>query len=343
MISINSPLNFKVQNIMTKKAYKPSFSAVDVSDILANGDSALNENRLKDALNFYNQAIQKNPNETLTYRKLGKTYQQMKDYDLSETNYKKYLEENPEDVDALVNLGEVQRLKGLYKQAISSFESALKIEPNNDLAKRSILQTKNNMLAIHSLEQARAEKNKYAVDNLQKALQMTVDYLKPEYMQDMKDVKIMFGETAYMGGTANIAQYENYKRAITVSDSYIYAAPQVIAAYLTHESVHAKDKDAYTSVREEQDAYEIATKFWLKHSNGVQDPEMDYAAKLYTQSPASLQKRVKEIYELRDPSISQTSPNHPPQKKSHFFLSKKKAAQQPLSAQTSYKTYDVIA
>ena len=339
MISITSSPSLKHYNYKPMVATVPTFSAVDVSDYIAKGDAALNENRLNDALNSYSQAIQKNPNESVLYRKLGKTYFQMKDYESSETNYKKYIEKNSNDADALIELGEVQRLRGMYSNAISNFEKALQVEPNNDLAKRSILQTKNNMLAIFNPEQARIEKNEYATKNLKTALQMTVDYLTPSYMQDMTDVQIMFGETASMGGTSNIAQYENYKRTITISNDYIYAAPQVIAAYLTHESVHAKDKDAYTSVCEEQDAYAVATRFWMKHSKGVQDPEMDYAADLYQQSPATLASRVKEIYELRDPGIAQTSPNHPPEKKFHFnmFNKGKKAAQQSL------QTYDIIA
>ncbi len=336
MISITSyPHINSFKNIQAKR---PAFSAVDVSDIMAQGDSALNENRTADALKAYSEALNKNPNETVLYRKLGKTYFQLKDYNKAEENYKKYLEFSPEEADVWIDLGEAQRQKGLYDVAIASFQKAVELEPDNDLANRSILLAKNNKLAIFSPERAKQEKIDYATKNLNTALQMTVNYLTPNYMKDLSDVTIQFGETASMGGTSNIAQYENYKKAITVSDAYIYAAPQVIAAYLTHESVHAKDKDPYTSVREEQDAYEIATKFWINHSKGVQDPEMDYAAELYKQSPATLASRVKEIYELRDPSISQTSPNHPPEKKIHFnFFNKKKAAQQSL------QTYDVIA
>lgn len=335
MISINSYPN--ISNIQLKKASKPSFSAVDVSDIIVKGDIALNENRLEEALNSYSQALNKNPQETILYRKLGKTYSQMKDFSSAEKSFVEYLKTDESESEVWIDLGETQRQQGKYQAAIQSFNKALSIEPNNDFAKRSLMLTKNNMLAIFSPEQAKKEKNDHATKNLQEALKMTVDYLTPAFMQDMTDINICFGETASMGGTSNIAQYENYKKTITVSDSYIYASPQVIAAYLTHESIHAKDKDAYTSVREEQDAYEIATKFWIKNSNGVQDPEMDYAAQLYKQSPEQLQARVKEIYELRDPSISQTSPNHPPEKKVHFNFFKKKTAQQPLT------TYDIIA
>ena len=65
---------------------------------------------------------------------------------------------------------------------------------------------------------------------------------------------------------------------MTVSEKYKYAPAQLIAAYIIHESVHAHDKDSYTSIREEQDAYKIATEFWIANSKGVEDPEMDYAA-----------------------------------------------------------------
>ncbi len=335
MISINSyPHINTYKNIQGKRL---AFCAVDVSDIMAKGDNALNVNKADEALKFYSEALSKNPNETVLYRKLGKTYHQLKDYSSAEQYFKKYLENNPNETEVWIDLGETQRQSGYYDKAIASFQKAAELEPNNDLANRSILQAKNDKLAVFSPERAQREKQEYAQKNLNAALQMTVNYMTPAYMQELSNVVIEFGKTASMGGTSNIAQYENYKSKITISDTYIYAAPQVIAAYLTHESVHAHDNDPYTSVREEQDAYEIATKFWIKHSKGVQDPEMDYAAELYQQSPTTLASRVEEIYELRDPSISKTSPNHPPEKKLHFNFLKKKAAQQSL------QTYNVIA
>lgn len=315
----------------------PAFQASGISDLLSQGDKALNENRLQDALKFYNEAKAKDPNNSIVYRKIAKTQQSLKDYASAQKNYETYLEANPNDVDTIINLGEVQRQQGLYKIALATFERASKLAPNNDLAKRSILETKNNLLAAYDPAKARREKQEYAAKNLTEALNMTVEYMTPEYMKDLTDVVIQFGETAQMGGASNIAQYENYIKTITVSDSYIYASPQVIAAYLSHESVHAHDKDPYTSIREEQDAYEVATKFWLQHSNGIEDPEMDYAAELYNQSPATLKNRVEEIYLLRDPSITKTSPNHPPQKKFTLNPFKKNVASVPI------KTYDVIA
>lgn len=338
MISVSSYPSIKnYSSYNTQPKAIKGFSGSDISDFLAEGDKALNENRYADALNAYQKANQLNPNENIVYRKLAKTQFHMKDYAASEKNYEKYLETASDDADSWIELGETQRQAGFYQKALKSFEQAKSLDSSNDLANRSILETKNNILSIYSPQKAQAEKAEYAAKNLRMALDMTVKYMTPEYMQGLNDVTVAFGETASMGGTSNIAQYENYKKAITISNSYIYAAPQVIAAYLSHESVHAHDGDAYTSIREEQDAYQVATKFWINNSKGIKDPEMDYAASLYKQSPSTLNSRVAEIYKLRDPDISETSPNHPPQKLFHFNKTKTKAASQ------SIKTYDVIA
>ena len=337
MISI-SPVNLpNINSVNSKNKAVCRFSGADVSEIILKGDKALNENKYNEALNAYQQALDMAKEDVSINKKLGKAYYHLKDYNNAEANYKIYLSQNSQDAEAWIELGEAQRQKALYKDALESFKTALNIEPANDLARRSILETENNILACYSPDRAYQEKQVYSMQNLQKALKLAVDYLTPEYMKDIASVNIKFGETAAMGGTSNIAQYENWNNTITLSSSYKYAAPQVIAAYLVHESVHAKDNDPYTSVREEQDAYEIATKFWIKHSNGVQDPEMDYAADLYKQSPSALKNRVEEIYTLRDPDIAQTSPNHPPKKIFHFNKTNKNAATQSL------KKYDYIA
>lgn len=311
-------------------------SIAAASSFVEKGNRALNENRFSDALNDYKQALANNPDDINIYKKLGKAYQNLKDYQSAEEHYKTYLAQKPEDDEIWIDLGEVQRQSGRYNNALKSFERAKEINPKNDLANRSLLETKNNILSIYSPQRALEEKQQKANENLRAALSMTVNYLSPEFMKDLADVQVLFGETASMGGTANIAQYENSKKTITVSDSYIYAAPQVIAAYITHESIHAKDKDGYTSVYEEQDAYEVATDFWIKHSDGVEDPEMDYAASLYKRSPEILRNRVEEIYMLRDPEIAATSPNHPPDKKVSS-KNKKKVASQPIKPNREYQ------
>lgn len=335
MLSISS--NIKLQNTDNFKLRQKAFRGADVSDLLSRGNKALNENKYKEALNYYNQAHSRNPDEVKVYRQMAKAQFGLKNYVLAEENFQKYLKENPDDSDIIIELGETQRQMGQYQKAINTFEKAYRLDNTNDLAARSLKTAKNDLLAVYSPEKAYKEKKEYAQKNLEAALNMTVNYLTPQYMNKLKNVTFKFGKTASMGGTGNIAQYENSKNSITISNSYIYASPQVIAAYLSHESVHAHDNDAFTSVTEEQDAYEVATKFWMKNSNGVKDPEMDYAVELYKKSPETLKNRVKEIYTLRDPSIALTSPNHPPQKLFHWGNTNNQAASQAI------KSYDVIA
>ncbi|MBQ4122214.1 tetratricopeptide repeat protein [bacterium] len=336
MISINPITDIKTFN--SAKASNPVFKGgEDIDALLDTGDKALNENNVKDALQTYKKALSLAPNNVLINKKIAKAYSRLKDFKSAEENFKIYVKNNQNDADAWIDLGESQRQKGDYSNAMKSFETAKNLDGHNDVAKRSIQETQNNVLSIFQPRKAYEEKQSYAQNNLQTALQMATEYMTPEYMKSLADVQIKFGETASMGGTPNIAQYENAIKTITVSNTYKYAAPEVIAAYIVHESVHAKDKDPYTSIREEQDAYTIATKFWIENANGIKDPEMDYAADLYRKSPETLNKRVEEIYVLRDPSIAKTSPNHPPHKKTFFNLFKTKAASQPLTS------YNVIA
>ena len=312
--------------------YKPIFKGESQNvDNINNGDKALNENKPQEALKYYQAANKENPSDYSIYRKLGKADFQLKNYKEAEKNFNIYLKNNPDDADCLIELGNSQSMQGLHKKAFESYKKAYNLDNTNDLAKRSMLSAQNMMLSMYAPQKAQQEKAQQAEKNLKEALDLTVKYM------GLKDVSVQFGKTDSMGGASNIAQYENSKNTITVSDSYIYASAQVIAAYLVHESIHAHDKDAYTSVREEQDAYEKSVKFWSKNSKKVKDPEMDYALGLYKKSPLELRDRVKEIYMLRDPDIAQTSPNHPPKQHFNYNASKSKAASQ------SIQEYNVIA
>ena len=91
-----------------------------------------------------------------------------------------------------------------------------------------------------------------------------------------------------------------------------------------------------SSVREEQDAFETQTKFWIKNSNGIEDPELNFAVELYSKSAKDLADRVEEIYKARDPQIAMTSPNHPPGTSAASTLG-------GTSSSAPIKKYDVIA
>lgn len=310
----------------------------ETKDLTSKGDSYLKTNDFDNAIKCYEQAVQSNPDSTDTYYSLGKAYKGKEDYKNAIKNLETYTDAKPDDSEATIALGECYDKQGLYSQAQEAFQTVIAKDPTNDLAKRNLLETQNNVQSIYDPIGAMKAKRTQAINNLTSALTMAQNYLPAGFLKDMGNLSIVFDKTAKLGGTPNIAQYEHDKNRITVTDTYIYAAPQIVTAYLVHEFVHAKDNDPYTSVTEEQDAYKKSAEFWSQNAQGLEDPEMDYVAGLYKQSPEALDNRVAEIYKLRDPGIAQISPNHPP--------GTKKAASTPLNKANSdqpIKNYNVIA
>jgi len=309
------------------------------NDLVEEGKNYAKHQKYDEAADCFKKSIELRPEGKETYLELGKVYLRQEKYSDAASSFEEYLKTYNSDADAILYLGDAYRGSGRYSDAISQYQKASVLEPENDLAKRSLKTAENDRLACIDRQRAQKEKYDTAVANLKQAVAMTKGHLPTGYCKDLSDLTICFDKTAKLSGTSNIAQYEHAKKRITVTSDYIYAAPNIVASYLVHEFVHAKDKDAFTSVKEEQDAFREAAKYWDKNSNGVKDPEMDYVVGLYKQSTESLDARVEEIYKLRDPDIAMTSPNHPP-------LSSKVAASQGLelsAAGQPIKNYDIIA
>ena len=306
------------------------------------GNEYLKMNELDKAIECYNKAISISPKFAEAYFNLGKAYKLKKDIPLAINALEHAKKLNPKDSEIITTLGETYKENGQYSLAISNFEHALRIDESSDFAKRNLEETKNLKHAIFYPEEAFKQKKAQAQKNLNEAIAIAKNYLPNGYMKDLSDVCVAFDTTNEMGGRSNIAQYEHAKRKITVTGDYIWANPRIVGAYLVHEFVHAKDNDPYTSITEEQDAYEQAAKFWVtKHPTDtvppVKDPEMDYVGELYNSSPTALKERVAEIYKLRDPSITRTSPNHPPRS-----IAASASLNEDIEAE-SLRSYDIIA
>lgn len=309
--------------------------SIDDDALLNNAEQDLQNGNFDSAISHYKSYLTKNPYDAETNLNVAKAYTYKEQYTFAIPYLEKYLSYNPSDIEHITTLGECYKKSGMYDKALEYFNKALEIQPNYDYAKRNILDTQNLQLAITNPEQAKNERYNTAIKNLTEAVKIAKNYLPKGYTDNMKDVSVSFDKTAKMGGRSNIAQYEHRKRKISVTDDYTYADPKLTGAYLIHEFVHGKDNDPYTSIREEQDAYRIQAQYWVKHAKNIYDPEMDYVADLYKQSSKILDDRVAEIYKQRDPYISETSYNHPPEgNKNKGTIAK--AAGQPL------KEYDVI-
>jgi hypothetical protein len=127
-----------------------------------------------------------------------------------------------------------------------------------------------------------------------------------------KGVEIQFVATEERKLNSNMAEYDHTvgsQGLIRVRPELAYASPNVLAAYLTHELVHAMDGDAISSIMEEQDAYRLQARFWLAHKTGVNDTNLDLSASLYQQGIDLLDQEVRRSYS-DDELLPEKSPGH---------------------------------
>lgn len=321
-------------NINTQKN---SFRGSLVNNSLkTKADTYMNDGVFDKAIELYEKALQINPNDADVHLNLAKTYSYSSRYREAIPHLEAYIKVRPDDIENMTLLGECYKKSGMFSKSMEYFNRALSIEPNYDYAKRNLLDAQN--LYLQCIDPVRGRKERYntAINNLTEAVKIAKNFFPKGYTDDMKDITVSFDKTSKMGGRSNIAQYEHTKRKISVTDEYTYANPKLTGAYIIHEFVHGKDNDAFTSVREEQDAYRTQAKYWTQNVFDVYDPEMDYVSNLYKQSAEALDERVAEIYRLRDPGIAETSYNHPPGTKKTNARKASKVKSEPL------KAYDII-
>jgi tetratricopeptide (TPR) repeat protein len=325
LLSFTEHYNHKIEHAAFGYA-KPAIQATQIPDSLVLspaaselseakkykelGNQKASQNDYKGAIDYYKKSTEIKPDFVDAYYNLGKAYKTINDTDNAIKSFSRYLELEPQNIEIMANLGQCLKEKKQYNQAENYFKKVLEIDPKFDMASRELKETENLRLELASPKYAQMRKFEQSRKNLNDSLALVKKYYPPQVMKELGNVSFSFDKTSALSGHSNIAQYENYNNKIIVTDKYTWAAPEVVAAYMVHEVIHGKDRDPYTSVKEEQDAYEESVKFWKNFNNGIKDPEMDYALDLYNQSPTDLANKVAEIYTTRDDSIPKYSPNH---------------------------------
>lgn len=265
-----------------------------------------------EAENYYKQAINTRQEFVPPYYGLAKVYKNSDRTRQAIETYENLLKFHPEELEAQTLMGLCYKNIGDLEKARETFQNVCDKDPKYDYAQRSLKATENAILSKSNPELAEKIKTEQSQETLNKALELVAKNTPKSILDKVKDVNYSFNKTDSLAGHPNIAQYEHSKRNIVITDEYRWAAPEIVAAYIEHENIHASDNDGYTSIHEEQDAYDSSIEFWGKNSNGVKDPELDYATTLYKQNPLKLRSKVAEVYRTRDSSIPEYSPNHKP-------------------------------
>ncbi len=282
----------------------------ELNRLLKTATKSYDLSRYPDAIKNYKKYLEINPDCYEVQLKLAKSYKQSDKLPDAIKTYQNILENNPADLEVLTLAGECFKDLNMYENAIKYYKQATAINPNFDLAHRAVKELDNLILGKFNPNLAQIKKNEHKNASLKESLNLLRNKAPKDLVNALNGINIQFGETGELGGHSNIAQYEDAKGKITVSDCYCWASPKVVSAYLVHEAVHAKDRDPYTSITEEQDAYREQVKFWIDNNNGTEDPELDYAAFLYEQSPKKLDDKIEDVYGARDCRIRMYSPHH---------------------------------
>lgn len=130
-----------------------------ISIIYANmGRSYLDENKLTDALEALNKAIQINPRDLNALSNIAIVYRNQKKYKEALEIFKKVLEIDPKNAKTLFSIGTIHSETGQIEEAINYYKKAIVVNPHISKIHYNIgllyLKKNNNGLAVKSFQQA---------------------------------------------------------------------------------------------------------------------------------------------------------------------------------------------
>ena len=122
------------------------------------GDKQRNEKKdYKKAIEFYSEAIEKDPKNCDAYFGRAYCYNEVGKYDEAIQDLNKTIELNPKSDAAYCNRGVAYTNKGNYDKAIEDYEQALKLNPDDEMVKDNLEKVKN-----IKKQAAEAEAKKYS-------------------------------------------------------------------------------------------------------------------------------------------------------------------------------------
>lgn len=279
------------------------------------GNELLRLHLMPQAVNAYENAILSDPSYTDAYFNLSQTFKMAGDIPKAAWWMTNLLFINPSDHDSRVLLGELYERMNLRPWAKRMYMQVLNAQPNFDPAKRNL-----NFLLYQDQMRTHPETGMELYKTTEKELVFKARSLikqyhlltqAPEERKKLVDtVPIVFEPTQVMDNTENIAEYDHAKGVIRIQPKMLFSSPNVVAAYLAHELIHAQDQDGETSIQEEQDGYRELVLFWQRFKNAEAEPNLDRALKLFEENPSQLDEEVKRLYTMRNPLIAEKSPGH---------------------------------
>ena len=105
-----------------------------VTDDNRTGDKLYNNKRYEEAIIVYTEGLKLNPNDTKSLYRRGRSYEEIKLYDMAVSDYKKILDIDKKNINALLSLAINSIRNKNYIVAESYSKNAIKINPDLDQA-----------------------------------------------------------------------------------------------------------------------------------------------------------------------------------------------------------------
>jgi Tfp pilus assembly protein PilF len=115
-----------------------SWVSIEACKAYVEGLILLGENQIREAIVLFQRAVDIEPRFTDAHYSLGVSYHTLENFQRAIQEYEIVLQQRPEDVDALNNLGMILLEQGKLEEAKKKFDRALEIDPNFALTHRSL-------------------------------------------------------------------------------------------------------------------------------------------------------------------------------------------------------------
>lgn len=174
-----------------------------VSYIRGLGELLVTEERNQEAIQYYFDALAKDPKDKLTLMALARLLQEQKDYERAREYFLEAATLDPSDAEPLYLIGQLYLDSGKNDFAIKQFERVMSVNPNFPM--------------VHYF----AGQAQLALNNYDKALEMATK--ERQLNPDIPESYILAGEAYYKKGQ-HVLCTEEYQKALTkgLSDSNIY-------------------------------------------------------------------------------------------------------------------------
>lgn len=131
----------RVENNLSSLQNKLSQSKGNTQEYFEMGSILLSKKLYSQSISLFQKALKRAAKEgeeevAPIYNALGYAYFAQEQYDLAIKQYKEALENNPNYVTALNNIGHAYEKKNLTQQALESYEQVLKLDEKNTTAKK---------------------------------------------------------------------------------------------------------------------------------------------------------------------------------------------------------------